>query len=120
MKQFNRQKGYEGENLAANYLKDNGYRLITRNYSTKFGEIDIICQDGNTLVFVEVKTKTNSDFGLPEEMFTKAKLAKVKKIATYYLLKNHLNNISCRIDLIAIDLCENGPKPLIKHYQNLY
>lgn len=120
MKQFNRQKGNEGESLAVGYLQKKGYKIIVRNFRTRFGELDIICRKNDTLIFVEVKTKTSGDFGTPEEMFTKSKLAKVKKMADVYLVTNNLNNYLCRIDLIAVNLDENSQKPQINHYENLY
>ena len=66
MKQFNLQKGSRGEEEAARYLGQKGYQILERNHRTKFGELDIIASDKETLVFVEVKTKIGEDFGSPE------------------------------------------------------
>lgn len=65
--------GIEGENAAAKFLEKKGYRIISRNYKTHIGEIDIIAQDGNTIVFVEVKTRGNESFGKPFEAVNKRK-----------------------------------------------
>jgi len=75
MKSNNKVTGNKGEELAAGYLSKKGYKIIERNFRTRFGEIDIVCWDGETLVFVEVKTKIGHDFGEPEEMVNKGKLA---------------------------------------------
>ena len=62
-----KQVGSKGEDLAAEFLKDKGYRIIGRNYKTPIGELDIIAKDGETLVFVEVKTRSSNAFGYPFE-----------------------------------------------------
>ncbi len=90
---------------------------MERNFSNKYGEIDIIAKDKNTLVFVEVKTKTGIDFGLPEEMVGKGKLARVRQMATIYL-KGKL--VPCRIDVIAIVLGKETELVRLTHYQNVY
>ena len=77
MKAFNRDTGRIGEDLAGKLLQEKGYAIIKRNFRTRFGEIDLICKDGDTLVFIEVKTKRGLDFGSPEEMYTKGKAERV-------------------------------------------
>lgn len=71
------------------------------------GEIDIIAFERGTLVFFEVKTRRSKDFGLPEESVTKAKQNQVKKIAQGFLVKNGLEDVECRFDVISISLDEN-------------
>lgn len=88
MKQFNREVGKRGEEIAAKYLQEKGYKILERNYSTKFGEIDLIASKNNILSFVEVKLKQNEDFGTPEEMIGRGKLARVQHMAEFYLLEN--------------------------------
>lgn len=88
MKQFNREAGKKGEEIAAKCLQDKGYKILERNYSTRFGEIDLIVVKNNILSFVEVKLKQSEDFGMPEEMIGRDKLARVQRMAEFYLLEN--------------------------------
>lgn len=86
MKTQNKETGKLGEDMAAKFLEAKGYKILDRNYSTKFGELDIIALDNNVLVFVEVKTKTSDQFGSPEEMITPHKLRQIRNTAQSYLL----------------------------------
>ena len=116
MKVLNREVGRKGEEIAAEYLGGKGYEVILRNYSTRFGEIDLICRGKDILVFVEVKAKKGLKFGRPEEMFTRYKLEKVKRMATVYL---EGRDVPCRIDMVAVVLDEFNRPVEIKHYQNV-
>lgn len=117
MKQFNRQTGRSGESIAAAALEKKGYDILERNYSNKFGEIDIIARDRNTLVFVEVKTKIGEEFGSPEEMINPGKLARIRNMATMYL---HGVSAPCRIDVMAIVLGDKNEVLRLTHYENVY
>ena len=79
--------GKLGEELAASYLQEKGYRLLERNYRCRLGEIDIVALDGEVLVFVEVRCRTSGRFGLPQESIRREKQAKLRKLAQYYLLR---------------------------------
>ena len=114
MKIFNKKTGEEGEKLALEYLTSMNYELITTNYSTRFGEIDLIMRDKDTTVFVEVKAKKTLLWGTPEEMFTQSKYRKVKRMATLYLQGKE---VLCRIDMVAVDLFTDPPS--IRHYINV-
>jgi putative endonuclease len=116
MKYFNRQTGRIGEGIAEQYLVKKGYEVITRNFSTRFGEIDLIMRDNDILVFVEVKAKKGLKFGLPEEMFTQSKYAKVKRMATVYLQGKE---VPCRIDMVAVILDEMNTVSSVRHYENV-
>lgn len=116
MKIFNRLTGKLAEDFATSALTKKGYQVIKRNFSTRFGEIDIIAKDKDILVFVEVKAKTGIDFGLPEEMINKRKLAKVKRMAEVYL---NGKSVLCRIDVVAIVLGQNNNLIRLTHYQNV-
>jgi len=120
MKQFNKQTGNQGEEIATMYLRANGYKIIERNYHTKFGELDIICQKADVIIFVEVKTKTNLDYGVPEMMINQHKLNQIRQTGEVYVLSHNLNNSPCRIDIITIVLSENQVIPQINHHQNVY
>lgn len=117
MKKQNRETGRIGENLAVETLKKKGYEILERNFSNKFGEIDIIAHDKNVLVFVEVKTKRGIDFGLPEEMINPKKLYKIRNMAAIYLRGKI---VQCRIDVVAIVLEENNEVQRLTHYENVY
>ncbi|HKM40245.1 MAG TPA: YraN family protein, partial [bacterium] len=82
---YNKTVGKQGEEFAQRYLARLGYRIIERNFSCPIGEIDLIAQDGNTLVFIEVKTRSSLRFGLPEEAVTRTKQQKLRNVASYYL-----------------------------------
>jgi putative endonuclease len=99
--------GRSGEEIAFQYLKNKKYRIIKRSFRMFRGEIDIIAFERGTLVFFEVKTRRSKDFGLPEESVTKAKQNQVKKIAQGFLVKNGLEDVECRFDVISISLDEN-------------
>lgn len=81
----NQRIGKKGEDLAARYLTNKGYQIIARNYRTPYGEIDIICRFHKVIIFVEVKTRTNKKYGLPEEAVTYKKKEHVRKAALAFL-----------------------------------
>lgn len=103
--------GRVGEALAVKYLGKKGYRIIEQNFRIRGGEIDIIAIDGNTLVYIEVKTRTQSKFGAPEESVTAKKLKFLERAAKFYRLKRkNLPDLE-RIDVLALDLSSHdNPK----------
>lgn len=115
--------GARGEKAAANYLKKQGYIIIATNYCNnhgrRLGEIDIIAKDGDEIVFVEVKTRTDNK-STPEENITSSKLYKITKIASFYISKNHLLDATYRFD--AITLIADTQKKLarLKHIKNIF
>jgi len=102
--------GKAGENIAANFLLDKGLVIITRNFRDKFGEIDIIAKDGETLVFVEVKTRRSDHFGIPEEAVTPAKQQQIIRVAMNYLAQGKLLDAPVRFDVIGITLKNGNPE----------
>ena len=104
------QKGRRGEDIAARFLEEKGYRIIQRNFRYDRGEIDIIAQDGMELVFVEVKSRENEAFGLPEESITPSKEEQLKKVAEGYLFERGIDTQPCRFDVVAITFVEGNPK----------
>lgn len=102
MKIYNRIKGTKGEINATTFLKKKKYRILETNYTNSFGEIDIICQDKDFIVFVEVKQKSTLQFGLPREMVDKRKQQKIGRVASAYLKKNRLTDYPCRFDVVEI------------------
>ncbi|HWQ30272.1 MAG TPA: YraN family protein [Negativicutes bacterium] len=98
----NKAFGAFGENLATDYLTKNGYRVIERNFSCRSGEIDIVAVQGDTVAFIEVKTRSSERFGLPSEAVSMSKQRRIVKTALYYLQKNGLLDYMCRFDVIEI------------------
>jgi putative endonuclease len=95
--------GAQGEDLAANYLRDKGYTIITRNYGVKFGEIDLIAESpAKEIVFVEVKWAKSERYGDPSWKISPAKIEKIKRVAEYYLLEHKISNRSIKIEAISI------------------
>lgn len=95
--------GVQGEVLAKEFLKDNGYKLIELNYKNKIGEIDIIAKDGDVWVFVEVKTRQSLKFGHPREAVNFYKQQKIRNVAVGYLKFNKLyEKVNIRFDVIDI------------------
>ncbi len=105
--------GKKGEDMAVKFLKKQKYKILERNFSCKFGEIDIIAKEKDTIVFVEVKLKNSADFGLPRERITQSKLKKIKTTASLYLSMHNLVGLPARFDAIEI-LFEN-----IEHIKNI-
>lgn len=99
--------GNVGEQLAVEYLEKNKYNILDRNFYCKQGEIDIVAQDNNEIVFVEVKTRSGLDFGQPSESVNKIKQKHMYKTAQYFLYKSNCINKFIRFDVIEI-LIENG------------
>lgn len=93
-----------GESAAAEYLKAHGYLILAQNYRFRRGEIDLIVQQGDRIVFVEVKTRRSLKFGLPQYAVTLKKQRQISKIALAYLQKQNLMDAPCRFDVIAIQL----------------
>ena len=113
-----RELGAIGEKLAKNFLKKKGYRILETNFRCREGEIDIVAQQKDYLVFVEVRTKTGSSFGSPEESVTFAKKEKLIASALVYL-DSHRNRPSLwRIDFVAVELDQKGKATRIEIIEN--
>jgi len=101
--------GAKGEALAEQRLKRLGYKILDRNFTTRSGEIDIIAKDGDTVVFVEVKTRRDASFAAPELSVGPTKRGRMQKAALMYMIKNRLENTPCRFDVVGISAGEGGP-----------
>jgi putative endonuclease len=106
-------KGKVGENLACDYLIKNGYKILERNFRSKFGEIDIVAKDKKTLCFIEVKWRKNNIFGSGLDAISPKKRHKIILTAKSYLLAHEIDTL-LRIDVLAID-GEAGEYRLIKN-----
>jgi putative endonuclease len=110
--------GQKGERIASTYLRSRGYNIIERNFTTPFGEIDIIAVKNKLLTFFEVKTRTSEKYGTPLSSITRDKKKHILKNCEYYLLvKNKFENM-CSIDLIAIKLDTYGDMQMLTHIKN--
>lgn len=96
--------GKYGEDLAVKYLQKQGYKILERNFKKRWGEIDIVCQEKDTLVFVEVKTRIGQDYGSAAEAITPWKLKALVRSAQYYKMLHPELPEALRIDVLAIDL----------------
>jgi putative endonuclease len=110
--------GRWGENQAAVYLEGRGYTILERNFRTPYGEIDLVARKQNTIVFVEVKTRSSDTYGLPEESITPGKAAHLLDAARFYIDDHSTSDSVWRIDVIAIRRFTNNISPQITHFRN--
>ncbi len=110
------QTGKLGENIAADYLEKEGYRIVQRNYRCVFGEIDIVAIDRNVIVFVEVRSRRSAKYGYPEESVGHSKKMKISKIALNYLKEKQFQDCRARFDVAAVKILPEGSEvKLIKN-----
>ena len=107
----------KGEDLAAKYLQNHGYKIIERNFRKGYGEIDIITIKDNVLIFVEVKTRTSAKFGTPLEAITYYKIKSLINTARFYKLTHQKLPEAMRIDAISVFI--NGKSEEINHVENI-
>lgn len=110
----NLQTGNLGEQLACDYLKKLGYKILERNFRIRGGEIDVVCKDKDYLVFVEVKTRYSHEYGLPSESITPWKIKALLKTALFYIQKIKWGDKGYRLDLVTVDFSSNPEKPDIE------
>lgn len=110
--------GKKGEAIAVKFLIQKGFKIVETNYRIRAGEIDIVAIDKDTLVYIEVKTRTSSEFGLPEESVTPRKIKYIVQSAKFY--RNSRKNLPEleRIDVLSINL-SNPQKALVRHIENV-
>lgn len=95
--------GKTGEDLATAELERRGYAILARRYRTRYGEIDIVARDGETLVFVEVKARASADRGTALDAITPQKRRRLTMMAADYLARHAVEEVACRFDIVAID-----------------
>lgn len=111
-----RNLGKRGEVVASNFLKKEGYAIITSNYRTRSGEIDLVALDGEVLVFIEVKTRSGQNYGSPLEAVTPQKQRQISKVAAEYLNINKRFDSQARFDVVAVTIGPSSPRvELIKN-----
>ena len=115
-----KETGGWGEALAAEYLQKHGYKLAAHGYQCRFGEIDLIAWDGDTLCFVEVKTRTNTQMGLPREYVTARKQGRLRKTALFYLSSHELD-CPARFDVAEVYAAVPGdPNARIEYLEDAF
>lgn len=112
-----RSEGDRGENIAVKYLKKHGYAVLERNYRCHFGEVDIVVTDKKTVVFVEVKARSNTKFGLPREAVDLHKQKTIIRCADSWLLHNKLTGVPVRFDVVEV--LDGKPNHLIDAFRPL-
>jgi len=111
--------GYQGEERAARFLEEKGFKIIAKNYTIRGGEVDIIAKDKESLVFVEVKMRIGNKYGSALESITPWKIKALLKSALFYIQKINWGEKPYRIDLVTIDYSEVGAKPEIALVKNI-
>lgn len=117
MKKNKRTIGGKWEAVACDYLEKLNYTILEKNFRCRSGEIDLIALDGDYIVFIEVKYRTNNAYGYPREAVNYYKQRNISKVATYYLLRKNAFHKNCRFDLVEIignniELIQNAFSPV--------
>ena len=113
--------GDRGEDIAAEFLENADYRVLERNYRFERNEVDLVCLDpdkGGEIVFVEVKTRSGSEFGPPEASVTEEKQRSLIEVSRAYLHERQLEGAPSRFDVVGIVLSDGEPQ--IEHYENAF
>ncbi|OED40132.1 YraN family protein [Endozoicomonas sp. (ex Bugula neritina AB1)] len=114
-------KAIQAEKLALRLLKKQGLQLIIGNFACRTGEIDLIMLDGDTLVFIEVRFRSNRHFGSAPSTITSKKQLKIRKTAAYYLQKHpQHNHRTCRFDVVAVSGNDAAPKKSLEWIKNAF
>ena len=112
--------GQSGEDAAVAYLEKNHYRILARGFRFLHGEIDIIARQGETIVFIEVKTRSGAGFGSPEEAVTASKQKRIRRMAEGFLMKFRIGpNVPCRFDVLSISVGKDDV-PEIRHVKDAF
>jgi putative endonuclease len=113
--------GRRGEEEAARHLKHLGYRILGRRERVLRGDIDIVALDGRTVVFVEVRSKSDTSHGHPAETVGPEKQRRIAELAAAYIRRHRLEDQSVRIDVVAVTFsAEPGGHTVVEHYQNAF
>jgi putative endonuclease len=110
--------GQQGEELAARYLEQRGYTILARNHRTPVGELDLIARDRSHLLFIEVKTRRSTAFGVPAEAVGRVKQRQIVRAAQWYLTTARYPGLQPRFDVISV-LAGCG-EPVVSHIPNAF
>ena len=111
--------GQEGESVAEQYLRHKGYRIVARNLRSALGELDLVAEDGQVLVFVEVKARRTDAFGGAIYAVHQRKQEKLIQLAAQYLARHHIKDRLCRFDVVLLQGVGTDPAQ-IEHIQNAF
>ena len=118
--------GERGEQIAADFLENQGYRILERNYRFERAEVDLVCfqphddySSGGQIVFVEVKSRSGKNFGAPEDAVDAAKKQQIVKASRAYLYEYKMEGSSCRFDVVTV-LFARGEGPEISHFKDAF
>ena len=111
--------GREGERLAAEHLVARGLVILARNWRRREGELDVVATDGRSLVVCEVKTRSGVGYGLPVEAVTRAKAARIRRLAHQWLAESRARFVDVRFDVVAVLLLP-GRAPQVEHYEGAF
>lgn len=100
--------GKQGEDRAVELLRDHGYQVLERNFRCRLGEVDIVAKEGQTWCFIEVKARTTTKYGLPEEAVDYRKQNRLRMLANYYIMQKLRQEVPVRFDVVAIQCDSNG------------
>lgn len=117
-KRDNKIKGNAGENIACAYLKKKGYEIFHKNFATEIGELDIVAADDEALVFIEVKTRTDDEFGTPSEAVDYRKQRKISEVASQYIKKFRYFDVPVRFDVIEVYLADNRVNHIVNAFDS--
>jgi putative endonuclease len=108
--------GAKAEDAAVDFLKSKGYKILSRNFATKLGEVDIVARDADTYCFIEVKARSSDRFGLPQEAVSRSKQRQISKAALSYLKAKGLFDHKARFDVVSVIYSDDSPSfDLIKN-----
>jgi len=116
---FRRELGRRGEEAAARHLERRGYEILARGVRLLRGEIDIVARRRGTLVFVEVKARSGTGCGRPEESVTPSKQAQIRRLAQAFLVRHRLDDAPCRFDVIAVRFSGDDPA-VVSHFVDAF
>ena len=112
--------GQRGEEMAAVHLRELGYRIVGRRERVLRGDIDIVALDGRTVVFVEVRSRTDTRHGHPAETVGRFKQRRIADLANAYIRRHRLQDCQVRIDVVTVIFGEAGAAPVIEHFENAF
>jgi putative endonuclease len=112
--------GQQGEKLAAKHLRRKGYKIVAQGDRSGPGELDLVAIDGQTVVFVEVKTRRSSDAGHPAEAVTPDKQRRMTRLALAWLKRHRLLESPARFDVVAITWPDDRHSPTVEHFENAF
>lgn len=112
--------GRQGEDLAAAHLRRLGYRIVGRRERVLRGDIDIVAVDGRTVVFVEVRSRSDTRHGHPAETVGRVKQRRIAELATAYIRRHRLQDCPVRVDVVTVTFGDAGQPPVVEHFENAF